>query len=74
MTPATFKRHRATLGLSTKQLARLLDISELTIVRYEYAEDRTNNRPIPVATAELLLAWVEGYRGPRWRLIERRAA
>lgn len=66
MTPAEFKQARRDLGLSTAQLAHILDTNPQTVRRWEAPESASTSRP-PNPIATRVLAWMQsGFRPPEW--------
>ena len=66
MTPAEIKEARQLLGLSTAQLAALLETDPQTIRRMEQSEAaNTFRRPAP-RMVRLLRAYLDGYRPGDW--------
>ena len=61
MTPKEFKETRKGLGLSVNQLAAILDVSHVTIRRWEMSSGKPSSRkPDPIACR--VLEWLEiGY-------------
>ncbi len=58
MTPQEFKETRKGLGLSTKQLAAILDVSHVTIRRWEMSSGKPSARkPDPIACR--VLGWMD---------------
>ena len=66
MTPAAFKEARHTLGLSTAQLATLLDTDPQTIRRMEQREDASTFRKPAPRMVRLIRAYLDGYRPADW--------
>lgn len=66
MTSAQIKSARHTLGLSTAQMAGLLDTDPQTIRRMEQSETAsTFRRPAP-RMVRLITAYLDGYRPADW--------
>ena len=66
MTPKELKQARQSLGLSSSQLAALLDTDPQTIRRMEQRETATTfRRPAP-RMMRLLRAYLDGYRPHDW--------
>lgn len=66
MTPTELKEARRKLGLSTAQLATLLDTDPQTIRRMEQRPDaKTFRNPAP-RMLRLLRAYLDGYRPADW--------
>jgi DNA-binding transcriptional regulator YiaG len=58
MTPKEFKETRNGLGLSTKQLAAILDVSPVTVRRWEMTSGKASARkPDPIACR--VLGWMD---------------
>lgn len=62
MTPAEIKQHRETLGLTQAQIAPLLGYSATQRV----SEIERGTRNPSDAAAQLLQAYLNGYRPPDW--------
>lgn len=69
MTPAEFKAARTRLGLSTNQMAKLLEVSPLHVRRLEIESSSSAHRAVTASTARLLQALLDGYRPRDWRSI-----
>lgn len=66
MTPADIKSARHTLGLSTTQLAAMLDTDPQSIRRMEQsAQAKTFRTPAP-RMVRLITAYLNGYRPDDW--------
>lgn len=71
MSPIEIKQARQKLGLSTAQLATLLDTDPQTIRRMEQSETaNTFRRPAP-RMVRLLRAYLSGYRPPDWQVLDK---
>lgn len=70
MTPAEIKQARQALGLSAIEFARALRFSSASEqgLRNRTSEIETGRNPIDAARAELLRAYLSGYRPNDWPL------
>ena len=68
MTPAEFKEARQTLGLSAVQLVAMLrrPVSSDQAARNFVSKCERGVMPVPADTAELLRAYLWGYRPDDW--------
>lgn len=66
MTAEDLKRARRKLGLSVNQLADVLGVTSLHVRRMETDPSRSSSREIQPATANLIKAYLEGYRPKNW--------
>lgn len=66
MTPKDIKQARQSLGLSTVQLATLLDTDPQTVRRMEQREDANTFRKPAPRMIRLIRAYLDGYRPADW--------
>lgn len=66
MTHAEIKQARHRLGLTTRQLAEMLDTDPQSVRRMELPPDRSTSRPAPPRVARLVRAYLAGYRPDDW--------
>ncbi|RJL06029.1 helix-turn-helix domain-containing protein [Paracoccus aestuarii] len=66
MTPTELKQARQSLGLSTAQLAALLDTDPQTIRRMEQSESASTFRTPAPRMVRLIRAYLDGYRPTDW--------
>jgi len=66
MKPKTFRKARKALGLSQRQLAKVIGISWITVKKYEMPTDATNHRDVSPPIEALMKAYLSGYRPPKW--------
>lgn len=66
MTPAELKQARQSLGLSSSQLAALLDTDPQTIRRMEQSETANTFRTPAPRMVRLIRAYLDGYRPRDW--------
>ena len=65
MTPDEFRQARRELGLSTAELARILNTDARTVRRYEADNVKSARAPNPIAAR--VLEWLSaGFRPPQW--------
>lgn len=66
MNPSDIKQARQSLGLSTAQLASLLDTDPQTVRRMEQRPDAKTFRSPAPRMLRLLRAYLDGYRPADW--------
>ena len=66
MTPAEIKEARQKLGLSSHQLASLLETDPQTIRRMEQSETANTFRKPAPRMVRLIRAYLDGYRAADW--------
>lgn len=57
---------RERLGLTTKDMAQMLDTSEKSVLRMESAPVKATARPAPRRAIRLIEAYLAGYRPKDW--------
>lgn len=66
MSAAEFKAIREGLGLSQRQLAAVMHVTQSTISRWEADPDQEYSREVGANTANIMRAYRDGYRPDNW--------
>jgi transcriptional regulator with XRE-family HTH domain len=66
MTPTEFKAIRERLGLTQRQLAAVMGVTQSAIARWEADPSEEYSREVGATTAGLMRAYEQGHRPPNW--------